>query len=280
MTVTDQIKFIDNKIKGNQAQYDLDRLTAKISVLSSGELKKYEYLTGEDLGYRPSVLKQTRFYYCPLGKFFIKGLDEDDKKEGLFKRLKNIEGKNEKLLKEIKDQKTKQPAEKDRETNKTKNPLIYDSKHSFYKYRLSEFNKISSIDSKFDIIEKCYKDFISLMDVDAEPENIEHKLVVLNKVSKLFDDLIKEYKQVYERESKNDKSDSWKLKCDPRNLKTLDYQSVKLERKSLPDEDRSDVKQPTQLKQLNLNEVSKPLWINLSREDFNSLAKDVADNRQ
>ena len=69
--------------------------------MSSGELKKYEYLTGEDLGYRPSVLKQTRFYYCPLGNFFIKGLDEDDKKEGLFKRLKNIKGKNENLLKEI-----------------------------------------------------------------------------------------------------------------------------------------------------------------------------------
>ena len=135
--------------------------------------------------------------------------------------------------------------------------------------------QISSIDSKFHMIGKCYKDFISLMD-----ENIEHKLVVLNKVSKLYDDLIKEYKQVYERESKNDKSDSWKLKCDPRNLKALDYQSVKLERKSLSDEDRSDIKQPTQLKQLNLNEVSKPLWINLSREDFNSLTKDVADNRQ
>ena len=81
------------------------------------------------------------------------------------------------------------------------------------------------------MVEKCYKDFISLMDVDAEPENIEHKLVVLNKVSKLYDDLIKEYKQVYERESKNDKSDSWKHKYDAKNLKALDYQSVQLERK-------------------------------------------------
>ena len=55
MTVTDQIKIIDNKIKANQAQYDLDRLTAKISALSSGELRKHENLTGEDLGYTPSV---------------------------------------------------------------------------------------------------------------------------------------------------------------------------------------------------------------------------------
>ena len=49
MTVTDQIKIIDNKIKANQAQYDLDKLTAKISTLSSGELRKHEYLTGEDI---------------------------------------------------------------------------------------------------------------------------------------------------------------------------------------------------------------------------------------
>ena len=81
------IKIFANKIKANQAQYDLDRLTAKISALSSSELWKYEYL-----GYRPSVLEQTKFDYSPLGKVFNKGLDDkDDKKEGLLKRLKNIE---------------------------------------------------------------------------------------------------------------------------------------------------------------------------------------------
>ena len=42
MTATDQIKIIDNKIKANQAEYDLDRLTAKLSASSSGELRKYE----------------------------------------------------------------------------------------------------------------------------------------------------------------------------------------------------------------------------------------------
>ena len=52
MAVTDQIKTIDNKIKADQAQYDFHRLTAKISALSSGELRKYEYLTGDDLGYK------------------------------------------------------------------------------------------------------------------------------------------------------------------------------------------------------------------------------------
>ena len=46
MTVTEQLKIINNKIKANQAQYNLDRLAAKISAYSSGDLRKYEYLTG------------------------------------------------------------------------------------------------------------------------------------------------------------------------------------------------------------------------------------------
>ena len=80
MTATDQLKIIDNKIKSNQAQYDLDRLAAKISAYSSGDLRKYEYLTGEDLGYQPSVVEQAKFDCSPLGKVFNKGLKGEDKK--------------------------------------------------------------------------------------------------------------------------------------------------------------------------------------------------------
>ena len=95
MTVTDQIKILDKKVMQNEAQYDLDRKAAKISALSSNNLDKYEYLTGEDLGLKPSTVEQTKFEYSPLGKIFNKGLDKDDQKEGLFKRLKNIEDKSE-----------------------------------------------------------------------------------------------------------------------------------------------------------------------------------------
>ena len=96
MTVTDQIKILDRKIMQNEAQYDLDRKAAKISALSSNNLDKYEYLTGEDLGLKPSTIEQAKFEYSLLGKVFTKGLEkEEDKKEGLFERLKNIEGKNE-----------------------------------------------------------------------------------------------------------------------------------------------------------------------------------------
>ena len=66
MTINEQIKFLDNKIRSNQAQYDLDRQNAKISALSSGELDRYEYLTGED---------------SPLGQVFNKGLDSNEKKK-------------------------------------------------------------------------------------------------------------------------------------------------------------------------------------------------------
>ena len=92
----------------NEAQYDLDRKTAKISALSSNNLDKYEYLTGEDLGLKPNTIEQARFEYSPLGKIFNKGLDKDDKKEGLFKRLENIKDKNEEQLQAIKDQGEKQ----------------------------------------------------------------------------------------------------------------------------------------------------------------------------
>ena len=90
MTVTDQIKILNRKIKQNESQYDLDREAA----LPSKNLDKYELLTGEDLDITPSIVEQAKFEYSPLGKIFNKGLSEDDKKEGVLKRLKNIEDKN------------------------------------------------------------------------------------------------------------------------------------------------------------------------------------------
>ena len=58
--------------------------------MSSNNLDKYEYLTGEDVSLKPSSIKQTKFEYSPLGKIFNEGLSEDDKKEGFFKRLKML----------------------------------------------------------------------------------------------------------------------------------------------------------------------------------------------
>ena len=109
MRTTDQIKILNKKIMQNEAQYDLDRKATKISALSSNNLDKYEYLTGEDLGLKPNTIEQAKFEYSPLGKIFNKWLDKNDKKEGLFKRVKNIKDKNEEQLKVLKDQLEKQP---------------------------------------------------------------------------------------------------------------------------------------------------------------------------
>ena len=93
------------RFSSNKAQYDLDREATKISALSSGELEKYEYLTAKDLGCKPDVIPKAKFDYSPVGKIFNKGLDESDKKEGLLKRLKNIEDKSGEQLKMIKNKK-------------------------------------------------------------------------------------------------------------------------------------------------------------------------------
>ena len=43
MSINEKIKAINNKIDQNEAQYNLDRQTAKISILSSGNVSKYEF---------------------------------------------------------------------------------------------------------------------------------------------------------------------------------------------------------------------------------------------
>ena len=128
----------------NEAQYDLDRKAAKIFALSSNNLDKYEYLTGEDLGLKPSTVEQTKFEYSPLGKIFNKGLSEDNKKEGLFKRLENIKNKNEEQLQAIKDQGEKQLKElKNIDKSKTLKAIGEISKKNDEANKLlSEFRKI------------------------------------------------------------------------------------------------------------------------------------------
>ena len=93
MTRKELIKILDDKIKANERQYDLDRINAEISAYSSGALPKYEYLTKKDLGYKQDAVEKVKFEYSPIGKVFIDGLSKEDKskKIGLFKRLKNIE---------------------------------------------------------------------------------------------------------------------------------------------------------------------------------------------
>ena len=94
MTCKERNKILDDKIKANNVQYNLDRMNAEISAYSSDDLPKYEYLTKKDLNYKPNAFEQAKFEYSPLGKVFIDGLNKTNKKEGLLKRLRNIEDKS------------------------------------------------------------------------------------------------------------------------------------------------------------------------------------------
>ena len=104
MTVKDQLKILDRKIKQSRGNYDLYRNAAEISALSSSELNKYEYLTGKDLQYKPDPLEKAKFEYSPLGQVFKKGLKTDERLEGLLKRIKNIEDKTDNKLAAIENQ--------------------------------------------------------------------------------------------------------------------------------------------------------------------------------
>ena len=108
-------------------------------------------------------------------------MTKENKKEGLLTSVKNITDKNEELLKEIKNQRTKNLGNKDKQTVKTNIFLIYDQNHNFYKYRLHKFSSISSIESKFDMLDMFYWELISLKSLKAgTKENTYHNFVVIN----------------------------------------------------------------------------------------------------
>ena len=143
MTLTDELKILDDKIKANQAQYDLGREAAKISALSSKDLlEKYEYLTGEDLGHRPSVLEKTKFEYSPLGMSLSKSFKKDN--------VKNI-------------------ANRESDFN-------HDSKHSFYRF-YKEDNKFEkmSLDSKYNNMKNLLTFLLSLKILSQKNQKLNSK---------------------------------------------------------------------------------------------------------
>ena len=83
---------IEDQIKDEKLQYDINREAAKISALSSGKLDKYEYLTGEEIlpSNQQQIIQQAKFNYSPLGK-------------ALEKQRKTIEDQGEKQVKAIQD---------------------------------------------------------------------------------------------------------------------------------------------------------------------------------
>ena len=84
---------INGQIRDEKIQYDINREAAKIPALSSGKIRKHEYLTGEDIlpSNQQQIIEQARFTYSPLGSSFKK-------------QIKTIEDQGEKQIKAIQDQ--------------------------------------------------------------------------------------------------------------------------------------------------------------------------------
>ena len=97
---------IDDQIKNEKLQYNINRDAAKILALSSGKIHKYEYVTGEDIlpSNQQQIFEQAKFTYSPLGKAFeqkIKTIKDQGEKQ--VKALNNLKLKEEEETKPIKD---------------------------------------------------------------------------------------------------------------------------------------------------------------------------------
>ena len=209
MTITDQIKILNRKIKHNEAQYDLDRKAAKISTLPS---------TGDDLGLKLSAFEQAKLEYSQLGKIFNKGLSEDDKKEGVLKKLENIKDKNDELLNTIS---TTNKASKNKINNQSKK-LVYNTEHSFSKLKnISEIKKLS-LSSMFNLMRKHHKKFFNLKNLTPRTENDKKlKQEGLINVGDIYNALYDIYKNKYNKKI-NSLSTKNRIKLDYKKLRLSD----------------------------------------------------------
>ena len=212
MTKFDQIKILDNKIKANKAQYMLDRKNAGISAKSSGELDEYEYLTGEDLDYKPDALTQAKFEYSHLGKTITFGSTKEDKKQGLIKRLANINKVND--LHNL------------RYINANIRPKDIDyyllNKDKFDMRRFYEaYNKLKSLAEKIFMTNGFYKKIENLKnDDDILSDDINKRTRILSDTLKVYNNLLDRYKDEYFEKYKQ-YNEEWKKKYDYKNFNDL-----------------------------------------------------------
>ena len=166
MCISEKIKAIDNKIEQNKAQYNLDKQTAKISALSSGNVSKYELLTEKVVLPKKDLLEKAaaikRFEYSLLGKELKRQTNVAEKQ---YQKFDNAFESNKK--EEIKTKSKRSLAESN---------LFYNNYFTFYKYhKTNEFTK-RSLDSKLNGL-KEFKDKLELFcyyNIEMKPNNEDH----------------------------------------------------------------------------------------------------------
>ena len=159
--------IIEDQIKDEKLQYDINREAAKISTLSSGKLDKYEYLTGEEIlpSNQQQIIQQTKFNYSPLGK-------------AIEKQIKTIKDQGEKLvvaLESLKASDKKLTSIKDFIPIENLNPEI-----------INEIKRIEEIEKKVDRNRMAYKgtnktyDFRNLKTIRAFGNEIRNNIISLD----------------------------------------------------------------------------------------------------
>ena len=158
---------IEDQIKDEKLQYDINREAAKISALSSGKLDKYEYLTGEEIlpSNQQQIIQQAKFTYSPLGK-------------ALEKQIKTIEDQGEKqvvALESLNDSDKKLTPIKDFMATENLNPEI-----------INERKRIEEIEKKVDRNRMVYKgtnktyDFRNFKTIRAFGNEIRNNVIGLD----------------------------------------------------------------------------------------------------
>ena len=172
MTINDQIK--DEKL-----QYNINREAAKISALSSGKIHKYQYLTGEDIlpSSNQQIIEQARLTYSPLGKAFdkqIKTIEDQGKKQVDALNtlnliiMKKLQIKNENIIPKSASASDEAKEEINRilkvEKNVDREKLVYDSGKYMYDFRM--FNTIRTFG------EDLYEGKITLEEADEDQSDL------------------------------------------------------------------------------------------------------------
>ena len=174
---------IDDKIRDEKLQYDVNREAAKILALSSDKIHKYEYLTGENIlpSSNQQIIEQARFTYSPLGKAFEKQIetikDQGKKRVDALNTLKSnnnkkIEIKNEDIIPESAFTSDEAKEELNKilkiEKNVDREKLVYDAgKHK------DDFRKSNTIRT---FGEDIYNGRITLEEADEDQSDLADKI--------------------------------------------------------------------------------------------------------
>ena len=127
---------IDDKIRHEKLQYDINREATKISALLSGKIEKYEYLTGEKIlpSNQRQIIEQAKFAYSLIGKAFEK-------------QTKTIEDQGEKQVKAIEDNKKQVDNKKELGDNEL---LLSKEREAFKNIYNERFSEVDELSKKID----------------------------------------------------------------------------------------------------------------------------------